>query len=225
MNKNIIIFGTGEFADLCYFYINRHYKNKIKFFTVDDSHLKESKFNNLDILPFSEVKKKLKPIDYSFFCAISYTRMNSLRAEKFNDIKSNKYEFINYIDERSVIAENVQIGTNCLILENQTIQPFVKIGDNSILWSSNHIGHGTSININNYISSHVVISGNCNIGKNCFFGVNSSVKDFTSISDNCFIGMNANVVTDLSEQSTVVDNKSNIFDKNHKFSNLVRKKY
>ena len=94
--------------------------------------------------------------------------MNSLRAEKFNDIKSNKYEFINYIDERSVIAENVQIGTNCLILENQTIQPFVKIGDNSILWSSNHIGHGTSININNYISSHVVISGNCNIGKNCF---------------------------------------------------------
>ena len=58
-----------------------------------------------------------------------------------------------------------------------------------------------------------------------FFGVNSSVKDFTSISDNCFIGMNANVVTDLSEQSTVVDNKSNIFDKNHKFSNLVRKKY
>ena len=225
MKKKIIIFGDGEFADISYYYLKRHYNDLISFFTVDDKYLETSKFNNLDVIPFSEVLKKYKPNRYSFFCAISYKNMNKLREQKYNEIKKHNYEFISYVDERSAISRTAVIGNNCLILENQTIQPSVQIGDNSFLWSGNHIGHGSILAENVYVSSHVVISGNCKIGLNCFFGVNSSVKDFITISNDCFIGMNATVTNNLLQGSTVVVNKSEIYDKTHRFSKVVRKNY
>jgi sugar O-acyltransferase (sialic acid O-acetyltransferase NeuD family) len=225
MNKKIIIFGDGEFADISFFCLKRHYNNLISFFSVDDGYLSKNSFNNLDVLPFSEVLKSYKPTEYDFFCAISYKNMNKVREVKFNEIKKNNYDFISYIDERSVIADNAVIGENCLILENQTIQPLVNINDNTFIWSGNHIGHGSKIEKHSYISSHVVISGNCSIGENCFFGVNSSVKDFTKVSNNCFIGMNAAVTTDLTEGSTVIANKNNIYDNAHRFSKIIRKNY
>ncbi len=223
--KKIIIFGDGEFADLSFFYLKRKFSDLISFFTVDDNYITKSNFNNKDVIPFSEVLKNYLPNQYSFFCAISYKNMNKLRELKFTEIQKKKYDFISYIDERSVISNDAVIGKNCLILENQTIQKGVKIEDNTFIWSGNHIGHGTYIGKNVYISSHVVVSGNCNIGSNCFLGVNSSIKDFTSISKNCFIGMNAAVTTNLAEGSSVVANKSDVYDKFHRFSKVIRKNY
>ena len=52
-----------------------------------------------------------------------------------------------------------EIGENCFIFEDNTIQPFVKIGDDVVLWSGNHIGHHAEIGDHCFISSHVVISG------------------------------------------------------------------
>ena len=53
----IIIFGNGEIASLSKYYFNSISK-KIDFFCVDDDFIKESKFENTPILPFSELKNK-----------------------------------------------------------------------------------------------------------------------------------------------------------------------
>ena len=114
---------------------------------------------------------------------------------------------------------------NCFILENQTIQKGVKIGDNVTMWSSNHIGHETKINSHCYLSSHVVVSGHCEIGQRCFLGVNSSISDFTEIGDDCFIGMSSSISRNLKPGSVAISKSTEIYDKDHKVSKILKKKY
>ncbi|WP_245213936.1 hypothetical protein [Rhodoferax sp. AJA081-3] len=63
-----------------------------------------------------------------------------------------------------------EIGENCFILEDNTLQPFTKIGNNVILWSGNHIGHHGEIHDHVTFTSHVVMSGHCSIGPYSFLG-------------------------------------------------------
>jgi NDP-sugar pyrophosphorylase family protein len=53
-------------------------------------------------------------------------------------------------------TESVGLGENCLVLEDNTIQPFASIGRNVTLWSGNHIGHHAQIRDHCFIASHVV---------------------------------------------------------------------
>ena len=83
----IIIFGNGEMASLSKYYFNSISK-KIDFFCVDDDFIKESKFENTPILPFSELKNKDKN-ESKLFVALSYSQQNKLRENKFNEIIMN----------------------------------------------------------------------------------------------------------------------------------------
>lgn len=114
--------------------------------------------------------------------------MNKLRAEKYADAKAKGYELISYICSKSVYWEELQLGDNCFIFENQTIQPFVKIGNDVIIWSGNHIGHHVTISDHCFITSHVVISGHTKIGSYCFLGVNATIRDDIEIAPECLIG-------------------------------------
>ena len=77
--------------------------------------------------------------------------------------KKRGYRFANFVSQKSNIFNDNNIGENCMILENNVIQPFVKIGNNVTIWSGNHIGHHSVIEDNTFISSHVVISGRVKI--------------------------------------------------------------
>ena len=177
--NDLIIFGSAEIAELAYFYFKHDSSYRVVAFTVDDAYAKESTFNKLPLIPFSEIVSNFSPEKYAMHVALSYARLNQLREEKFNQAKSSKYELASYVSSKSAFWQDLNIGENCFILENQTIQPTVKIGNNVMLWSGNHIGHASTIDDHAYISSHVVISGHCKIGKRSFFGVNSTLKDFT----------------------------------------------
>lgn len=223
--KDIVIFGNGEIADLAFFYFKNDTDYSVKAFCVDDEYITNEQFNKLPILSPSEIFSEFPYKDYLVHVALSYKKLNSIRKEKFDFFKRNKYNFASYISSKSVYWNDFQIGRNCFILENQTIQPKVKIGDNVMLWSGNHIGHGSVIGNHTYLSSHVVISGNCKVGEKCFFGVNSTVKDFTVIGNNCFIGMDSSVTKNLKNNSFVVSPRSTILDKNNKISILIKKNY
>ena len=157
--------------------------------------------------------------------ALSYNKFNRLRQQKYEAVKQNGYDLVSYISTKSAYWDDIQIGENCFILENQTIQPTVKIKDNVMLWSGNHIGHGTTIGSHTYLASHVVISGHCKIGERCFFGVNATLKDFLEIGNDCFITMDASVSQNLKDGSVVFGAKSEIFEEDHKVSKMVKKKY
>ena len=220
--KKLIIFGNGEMADISNYYFLK--KRSVDFFCVDDDRIGVDHFLEKPIIPFSELKN-FDSNEYIFYVALAYKKQNKVREKKYNQIKKLGYKFENFIHEKSYIAENVKIGDNCFILENQTIQSKVILGNNLIIWSSNHIGHGTKIASHTYLSSHVVISGNCDIGERCFFGVNSSIKDNCSIGDDVFIGMGSVITNNLKSDSTTLNASTKIYNSDTKMNRLIKKKF
>ncbi len=225
MKMPLVIFGAAEIAQLAKFYFDHDSNYQVVAFTVDDEYVEESELLGLPVIPFSQVTDRFSPSNYEMFVALSYTRLNKLREEKYFQAKNRGYTLASYVCSKSVSWPDLQIGDNCFILENQTIQPTVRIGNNVMLWSGNHIGHGSVISDHAYISSHVVVSGHCNIGKNCFLGVNSTIKDFITIGDDCFVAMDGAVVLDLANGSVVLGSKSEALDASDRRARMLKRKY
>jgi sugar O-acyltransferase (sialic acid O-acetyltransferase NeuD family) len=199
--KKIIIFGTGMIAEVAHFYFTHDSEFEVAAFTVDEAHLTSPVFKGLPCVPFEKIEETFPPSDYGLFVALSYTRLNSLRTQKYEEAKQKKYKIVNYISSKATVWPKLDALENCFILEDNTIQPFVTLGNNVTLWSGNHIGHHSTIEDNCFISSHVVISGGVTVGKNCFIGVNSTLRNAISIGKNSVIGAGALIMNDVAESS------------------------
>lgn len=225
MIKPLVIFGNAEIAALAKFYFTYDSDYEVVAFTVDDNYLTGSSFEGLPVIPFSSVKEKYPPSQFHMHVALSYTRLNKLREEKYHQAKDAGYSLANYISSKASTWHDLVVGDNCFILEDQTIQPTVRIGSNVMLWSGNHIGHGSIIGNHTYLASQVVISGNCKIGKRCFFGVNATLKDFLTIGDDVFIAMDSSVTKDLPSDSVILAAKSSVFEPDNITGQKIKKLY
>jgi len=188
-NKRVIIFGIGETAELAHYYFTQDSTYEVVAFTVSKKYIEELSFLDLPVIPFEEVKSQYSPNIYEMFIAVASSNLNRDRTNFYNQAKQLGYSMASYISSHAYVSDRSEIGDNCFILENNTIQPFVKIKNNVTLWSGNHIGHRSIIHDNCFLTSQVVISGFCEIGKNCFLGVNVSVADKVKIGDDCLIGL------------------------------------
>jgi len=225
VKKEIIIFGTGEIAELAHLYITKDSDYDIVAFTADQDLMEGKSFLGKPLVAFEEVLEKYPPSKYSMHVALSYSKLNQVRKKKYFEAKEKGYELVSYICSKSVIWDDVLIGDNCFILENQTIQPTVKIGNNVMIWSGNHLGHGCVIKDHSYLSSHICISGHTIIGESCFIGVNSTFKDFVSVGNRVFVGMGASISRDINDGAVVLAPKSTILDAIDKMAIKIKKIY
>lgn len=202
--EKIIIFGTGEISQIAHLYLSEDSRYEIVAFTVDKEYVKADTFLNLPVVAFENLEERFSKKEYKLFIPLSYTKVNKLREQKFNEAKAKGYSFITYIHPKATVASNVKIGENCFIFEDNTIQPFVTIEDNCILWSGNHIGHHSIIRSHCFISSHVVISGGCEVGENTFIGVNATLRDHIRIGRSNVIGAGALILSDTKDNEVYV---------------------
>ncbi len=186
--KKIIIFGTGDIAQIANYYFHIDTPHEVTAFTVDKAYCTSENYEGKPLVPFEEIEKHFPPSEYAMFIALSYADMNRLREKKFHEAKAKGYDLVSYISSKCTYLSQYPPGENCFIFEDNTIQPFVKIGDNVVLWSGNHIGHHSEIKPHNFISSHVVISGHCIIESHCFLGVNATLGHGVTIGEGCLIG-------------------------------------
>jgi len=198
--KKVVIFSTGEMAEIAHFYFTHDSPYEVAAFTEDENFIKEKELFGLPVIPFEEIEKNYPPDKFNMFIALSYRNINRIRAERYAEAKRKGYELVSYICTKSVYWGDTEIGDNCFIFENQTIQPFVKIGNNVIIWSGNHIGHHSVIGDHCFISSHVVISGHVRIGEYSFLGVNSTIRDGITIARECVIGAGTLILKDTVEK-------------------------
>lgn len=199
-SSRVVIFGTGGFAQVAHFYLTHDSPHEVVAFTVDKEYMKDKELFGLPVVSFEDVKSKYPPDEFQMFIAIAYNNLNKTRADKYHQAKSKGYKLISYLNSKSVHWGNTEIGDNCFIFENQTIQPFVKIGNDVIIWSGNHIGHHSVIGDHCFITSHVVISGYAEIGPYCFLGVNSTLRDGVKVAPECIIGAGALILKDTVEK-------------------------
>jgi sugar O-acyltransferase (sialic acid O-acetyltransferase NeuD family) len=150
----------------------------------------------LPIVPFEDLEKHYPPSAYQFFAPMSHRKMNRLRYDVYHQGKEKGYQFISYISSKATTFPGLDVGDNCFILEDNTIQPFTKIGGNVVLWSGNHIGHHSVIKDHVFFTSHVVLSGHCVVEPFCFFGVNATIADGLTIGEGTLVAMSAAVGRD-----------------------------
>jgi sugar O-acyltransferase (sialic acid O-acetyltransferase NeuD family) len=194
MNRSLVIFGTGDIAQLAHYYFSEDSGYQVVAFSVDGTYLQEPSFCGLPVIAFEEVSDEFPPQKHDFFVALSYSKLNSVRKAKYLAAKGLGYKLGSFVSSHATVLNERRIGENCFILEDNTIQPFVTIGNNVTLWSGNHIGHHSTIRDHSFIASHAVISGGVVVGEQCFIGVNATLRDHIEVGDRCVIGAGALVL-------------------------------
>lgn len=193
-SKPIVIFGTGQLADLARFYFRYDSDREVVGFVIDRDWRTDDTYDGLPLVDFEAVAADFPPSDVELFLPISFKQMNRLRRARFEAAKAMGYTCASYVSTRATTWPDLCVGENCFIFEDNTIQPFVTIGDNCVLWSGNHIGHHSTIEPHCFITSQVVVSGCCTIGEGSFLGVNATIRDETVVGPGTVVGM-ASVIT------------------------------
>jgi sugar O-acyltransferase (sialic acid O-acetyltransferase NeuD family) len=197
----LVIFGSGQIAELAHFYFTHDSSHRVVAFTVDGDYVKESGFLGLPVVAFEELDGAFPAVDHQLFVAVSYSRMNRLRIDKFAQARAKGYRLAHYVSSRATVWPGFEPRPNQLILEDNTIQPFARVGANVTLWSGNHIGHHATIGDHCFVASHVVISGNIPIDEGCFLGDNTTIREGVAFGKGCLIGAGALILKDTGDDA------------------------
>jgi sugar O-acyltransferase (sialic acid O-acetyltransferase NeuD family) len=197
----LVIFGVGEIAEVADFYFRTDSDYQVAAFTVDAQYAKEPQFCGRPVVPLEEVAKTFPPVEYDAFVGVGYSKLNALRRGKAEALRGLGYRLASYVSSKATTFRDFTAGDNCLILEDNTVQPFTRIGNNVTLWSGNHIGHHVTIGDNCFIASHVVVSGGVTIGDSTFIGVNATLRDHIKVGSRCVIGAGAILMEDAPDEA------------------------
>ena len=200
--RNLVIFGARQIAEVCSFYFEHDSEYRVAAFTVDGAFLDADTFRDRPVVAFEEVAERFPPADHDLFVAVSYAKMNRVRAEKVSAAKGLGYRLARYVSSKAITWPGLAIGENTFVMEANVIQPFATIGGDTILWSGNHIGHHARIGDHCFLASHVVVSGGVEIGDHCFVGVNATLRDGVKIAPRCLIGAGALITKDTKADET-----------------------
>jgi sugar O-acyltransferase (sialic acid O-acetyltransferase NeuD family) len=196
--KPLLIFGTGELAELAYFYFHTIAGRPVTGFTIDSNYLKENQWHQLPVIAFDHIESTHPPDAYELFIAIGSRDLNRVRAEKFFAAKNKGYTLASFVSPNASVHAS-HIGENCLIMDDNNIHPYVSIGHNVIFSNDNHIGHHSVIGDHCFITSNVVVGGGTQIGEGSFLGINSSIRDHLNIGKYNIIGAGALILKDTKD--------------------------
>lgn len=201
MTEKLVLVGDAPLAQIAYEYFTHDSEYEVVGFTVEQEYLTDERLFSLPVVPFERVEKAFPPDDHDAFVAIAYNTMNRVRARLYRESKRKGYALATYVSSNAFVWDNVSIGENCFIFEDNTIQPWVEIGDNVVLWSGNHVGHHSTIGDHTFVASHAVISGFVDVGEYCFVGVNATFANNIEVADNCLVGAGAAILDDTEENT------------------------
>lgn len=211
--SNIVIFGAGDIAKLAHFYFENDSEHNVVAFTVDKQYRSSEEFLGLPLINFEDVTSKYPAAQYKMFVALSYAKMNRVRAATYARAKELGYELVSYVSSRCSYLSKTAPGDNCFILEDNTVQPFVTIRNNVTLWSGNHIGHDSIIDDNCFLASHIVVSGHCHIKEGCFIGVNATLRNGLTLEKETCIGAGALIMKNTIEKGVYLPERAKLFPK------------
>lgn len=208
--RDLVIFGTGQIAELASLYFSEDAGREVAAFTVDATYISKGMWLGRPVVAFEEIEDAYPPDAFDIFVAVSYSGLNKLRRARVDAAEAKGYVLAHYVSSRASCFSTFAAEANQFILEDNTIQPFARIARNVTLWSGNHIGHHSTIEEDVFIASHVVISGGVTIGPRCFVGVNATIRDHVDIGADCIIGAGALVMHDVPSGSVIAARETEI---------------
>ena len=212
--SKVVVFGTGQIAQIVTYYIENDTKHEIVAYTVDEEYITKDIYNNKPVIPFEIIGEKFPPSEFKMFIAIGYANLNKLREEKYNCAKTKGFTLISYINSRSGVTDTSKIGDNCFILEHQSIQPFATIENNCFIWGGVLVAHHSRIKSHCWITSESSIAGNTTIGERCFIGINATIGHMVTLGDDCMVGAGTLITKSAGSGSVFIEKNTDIYKLN-----------
>jgi acetyltransferase-like isoleucine patch superfamily enzyme len=156
------------------------------------------------VVAVDEAVDRFPPDEFLAFVPLGSARMNLLRAEKYQLLKSLGFRFISYVHGSNRLAGHCEIGENCFILENQSVNFDAVIGDNVVIWSGCQIGDRSRVGDHAFLAAHVVLNGDVAVGEYSYLGSNCNISNSVQIGRQSFIGANALITQNTTERAVHV---------------------
>jgi sugar O-acyltransferase (sialic acid O-acetyltransferase NeuD family) len=208
----LVIFGTGKVADTLYRYIAHDRAYEVVGFACDAAHLPETRrFHGLDVVPFDRVERRFPPNRCAMLMAIGYHRLNALRATKFAEAKAKGYRLASYVSARAFAGNWLEMGENCIVLDNVGIEPGARLGDNVALWSNVTIGHHARVEDHCWLAAHSVLGGNAALGARSFVGLGATIGHEVSVGADSFLGAGTVVTKCAAANSVFIGRDTELF--------------
>jgi sugar O-acyltransferase (sialic acid O-acetyltransferase NeuD family) len=202
--SKIVLFGTGKIADVAYFQLTNDSPHEVVAFAIDSGYLAQKEKWGLPVVAFEDILNTFPPNDFKMLIAVGYQDLNHFRARKYKEAKARGYELISYISSRASNFSNIEVGDNCMILENSVLQPCTHVGNDVFFWNGNHLGHHARVEDHCYIAGQVVISGSVVIEPYCFLGVNATIGHEVTVARESFIGAGALITKNVPPKSVYI---------------------
>ncbi len=204
--RKLVIIGDGETAKLAYDCFCSGQEYEVVGFSAERAFRRQETLFGLPDVDLEEIEIHFPPESHYAFVAVSYTQLNRLRSRLLGVAKQKGYQLCSCISPRAFVSANAEVGVNCFIHENATVQRGAKVGDNVTVWSETVIGHSATVGDNCFFGAGVIFAGFCRAGENCFFGVNCCTADELKIAADCVIGAGAVVLKDTEAGRIYVGN-------------------
>jgi sugar O-acyltransferase (sialic acid O-acetyltransferase NeuD family) len=197
--RRIVIFGIGTGADTARRYFERDSPHQVVGYLVDREFLVAATFHGRPVVAIEDAVATFSPDDVLAFVPLGSSRMNMLRAEKYQLLQSLGYRFATYVHASNRFEGHCEIGENCFILENQSVNFDAAIGNNVVIWSGCQIGDRSQIGDHAFLAAHVVLNGDVTIGEYAYLGSNCNISNGVHVARQSFIGANALITKDTRE--------------------------
>ena len=220
MEKKVVIVGAAEMAMMAYFYLTHDSPYEVAAFTVDRKYIRDESLCGLPVVPFEEIETTYPPGDFEMLVAISFSKQNSTRADKYFQVKAKGYGLIKYVSSKAITWPGLVIGDNSLVCEGSVINPFVEIGNNVVIAGS-FIGHHSIVKDHCFLAANSVVLGCATIEPYSVIGANATILDKVVVARECIIGAGVTVNRSTMERAVYVDNPPELLPKSSNAMNTL----
>lgn len=190
MNRLIIIGASGHGKVVADIAVLNGYKDIV--FLDDDEGIQECS-------GWAVVGKSSEAPDGEVFVAVG----NPETRKRLMELYSSRVQPV-LIHPKSVVAENVKIGSGTVVMAGAVINPGVMIGKGVIVNTSSSIDHDCSVGDYSHISVGAHLCGTVKAEDNVWIGAGATVINNVNICGGCTIGAGAVVIKDIDKSGTYV---------------------
>lgn len=204
MPEQLVIYGSGQMAEVAYARFRHDGRYRIVGFTVDDAYRQSSEMFGLPVVPFESIEREFPAAAVRLFIAVGPVQNNRIRAERFRQLRRLGYGFASYVSPHAIVDPDVRIGENCSVGETAVVMPFAQVGDDVRIGSASVIGHHCVLEDHCYLAVACIVAGSVRIGARAFLGASVTIRDGVSIGEGCVIGAGATIVRDTAPNTVHV---------------------
>lgn len=205
--KELLVFGTGDFADVVSYLLEQKLGRSIRAYIVDERYRTADTYQGKPLLSFERIQESYPPEACEVALGMIGKQMFRQRAEVFRRLCGMGYTAANVIDPTASV-DTEQIGAGNIIFAHASVEAHCRIGDGNIIWQNVVLPHHNQVGNFNNLAPSVSFSGYSRVGNHCFIGNNVCVKNRVEIADEAYIGAGAYVSQHVAPRKVIVPHRS-----------------